>query len=140
MKKSSKYALGTAIATGIGYVAGVLTAPKSGKETRKDIQNQALKAKQESEKKLKELNEELSKLINVTKTKAKNLEEGAKSEFDKALSVGVTAKDRAREILSAFHEGETEDKDLQKAVNDVHKAIDHLKDYLDKYGDDKSKD
>lgn len=50
MKKGTKYALGTAVAAGIGYVAGILTAPKSGKETRQNIQDQAIKAKKESEK------------------------------------------------------------------------------------------
>lgn len=137
MKKGTKYALGTAVAAGIGYVAGILTAPKSGKETRQDIQDQAVKAKKESEKKLKDLNAELTTLMSTTKTKLKNAEVGAKTELQKALDKATMAKDRSRQILSAFHEGESEDKDLQKAVNEVHNAIDHLKDYLNKYGDKK---
>jgi gas vesicle protein len=32
-------------ATALGFVAGILLAPKSGKETRKDIKNKASKAK-----------------------------------------------------------------------------------------------
>lgn len=140
MKKGTKVALGTAIAAGVGYVAGILTAPKSGKETRKDIHDQAVKAKQETAKKLKELNSELSRLIATAKTKARGAEAGAKAELHKALEKGVSAKERAREILSAFHEGESDDKDLQKAVDDVHKAIDHLKKYLDKNADKKPED
>lgn len=134
MKKSAKFAVGTAVAAGVGYIAGVLTAPKSGKETRKDIHAKALKAKQESERKLKELNSELSGLIDTAKSKARGAEEGAKLELHKALDRAVGAKEKAREILSALHEGESEDKDLQKAADDVHKAIDHLKKYLDKHG------
>ena len=134
MKKGAKVALGTALAAGAGYIAGILTAPKSGKETRKDIQNQAIKARKQTEKKLKELNAELAKLITVAKSKAKGAEASAKAELHKALERGVSAKEKAREILSAMHEGESEDKDLQKAVNDVNKAIDHLKKYLDKNG------
>lgn len=137
MRKNTKFAVGTALVAGIGYIAGMLTAPKSGKETRKDIQNQALKAKQESERKLKELNNELSRLLSSAKSKVKTAEESSKNELHKAVDMGVAAKERAREILSAFHEGETDDKDLQNAVKDVHKAIDHLKDYLGKYGDTK---
>jgi gas vesicle protein len=40
-----------ALATAAGFVAGVLVAPKSGKETRKDIKHKAeeLKGKAESE-------------------------------------------------------------------------------------------
>lgn len=134
MKKGTRFAVGTAVAAGIGYVTGILTAPKSGKETRKDIQNKALQAKQESEKKLKELHDELSTLINTAKTKAKNVEDGTKAELHKALGMAVLAKEKSRNILSALHEGESDDKDLQKAVNDVHKAIDHLKKYLSKNG------
>lgn len=135
MKRGTKVALGTALAAGAGYVAGILTAPKSGKETRKDIHNQAIKARKQTEKKLKELNSELSKLIATAKTKAKGAEAGAKAELHKALEKAVAAKEKAREILSAMHEGESDDKDLQKAVNDVNKAIDHLKKYLQKEAD-----
>jgi gas vesicle protein len=139
MGKSTKFAVGTAIAAGIGYVAGVLTAPKSGKETRKDIHDTAVKAKTESEKKLKELNAELSKLIATTKSKAKGAQAGAKTELHKALDKAVGAKEKAREVISAFHEGESEDKDLQKAVTDVNKAIEHLKTYLDKHAKENQK-
>ncbi len=139
MKKGTKFALGTAVAAGVGYVAGVLTAPKSGKETRKDIQDKAKKARQESEKKLKELNTELGDLIAKAKTMAKTAEAGAKTELHKALDLGVAAKEKGRDILSAFHEGESEDRDLQQAVKDVHKAIDHLKKYLDKHAEEKPK-
>ena len=134
MGKASKVAVGTAIAAGIGYVAGILTAPKSGKETRKDIHDKAVKAKTETEKKLKDLNAELTSLINTAKSKAKHAQDGAKGELHKALDKAVGAKEKAREVISAFHEGESEDKDLQTAVEDVNKAIAHLKKYLDKHG------
>lgn len=75
--------------------------------------------------------------MNTTKTRLKNAEVGAKGELQKALDKATMAKDRSRQILSAFHEGESEDKDLQKAVKEVHNAIDHLKEYLNKYGDKK---
>ena len=42
------------LAAGAGYVTGILTAPKSGKETRKDITNHANNARIEAEKQLKE--------------------------------------------------------------------------------------
>ncbi len=132
MNKGTKVAVSTAVAAVAGYVAGILTAPKSGKETRSDIQKQAAKARKESEKKLKEISGELTDLIVRAKSKVKTAEEGTKAELRKALDKSVAAKDKAREILSAFHEGETDDKDLQSAITDVHKAVDHLKSYLDK--------
>ncbi len=134
MKKGAKVAVGTALAAGIGYVAGVLTAPKSGKETRKDIQDKAVQAKKESAKRLKQLNDELTELMMTAKSKAKGAKEGTKAEIHKALETAVAAKEKGREILSAFHEGETNDKDLKKAVAEVHKAVDHLKKYIKKNG------
>ncbi len=45
MKKDNgkKIAIGTAIGLAAGYVTGILTAPKSGKETRQDIKKIAPK-------------------------------------------------------------------------------------------------
>ena len=54
-KNTGKWAAGAVVAGVAGYVAGILTAPKSGKETREDIKHAATKAKTEAEKKLKEL-------------------------------------------------------------------------------------
>ena len=61
MKNSGKkIAIGTIVAGAVGYVAGILTAPKSGKETRKDIGDAAVKAKNEAERKLKKMHSELT--------------------------------------------------------------------------------
>lgn len=126
------WALGAVIAGVAGYVAGILTAPKSGKETRKDIKDTAVKTKAEAEKKLKELHSELDDLIAKGKDKAKDLKKDAKKGMDDAVGRAQTAKERAREVLSALHEGDTDDKDLQKAVDEVKKAREHLKNYLNK--------
>lgn len=40
-----KFAVGALVAAAAGFVAGILTAPKSGKETREDLKYAALKAK-----------------------------------------------------------------------------------------------
>lgn len=139
MGKGSKFAIGAVIAAGVGYVAGLLTAPKSGKETRQDIHDGAVKIKNETENKLKELSQELNNIIEDAKVKSKTLKADAKDELDKAMNKAVEVKNSVREVISAFHEGESDDKDLQKAVNDVNKAIEHLKSYLDKHGKASSK-
>lgn len=127
-----KFALGTLIAAVVGFITGLLTAPKSGKETREDIGRAATKAKTDAERNLKQLHSELSDLLDQGKDRATGLKSKAKEELDAALDKGKSAKEKAREILSTLHEGETEDKDLQKAVKEVNKAIDHLKTYLAK--------
>jgi len=133
MKNSTKrFALGTIFAAAAGYVAGILTAPKSGKETRKEIKDTAEKTISETEKQLKKLHTELSDLLLQAKARAEKLTGKAKEEMDIAVKTTHMVKEKAREILSAVHEGDAEDKDLKKAVQDSQKAIDHLKSYLSK--------
>ena len=67
MGKRANFAIGAAIAAGVGYLAGILTAPKSGKETRADI-----------------------------KAKANELKEKAEAEVDKAKSSATDALDDAK--------------------------------------------
>ncbi len=125
-------AIGTLLAGLIGYLAGILTAPKSGKETRKDIQDKAIKAKTEAEKKLKSLHSELASLIESGMQKVASVKKSAQGELTAALEKATIAKEKARQVLSAVHEGGADDKDLQKAIDDVNSAIDHLKKYVTK--------
>ncbi len=131
-KDGRKFAIGALVAGGVGYLAGILTAPKSGRETRRDIKDAAQKTKSEAEKTLKALHSELSELIGEGKNKVKDLKATAKEELDDALGKAHTAKEKTREILSALHEGDAKDEDLQSAVEDAKKAAEHLKKYIKK--------
>ncbi len=132
-KTFKKIAIGTIIAGATGYVAGVLTAPKSGKETRKDIKDAGIKAKSEAEKKLKVLHSELAALVDDAKTKGKGLSKKTSAELAKAVKKAQAAKDKAKALLSSLHEGDTGDEDLQKAITEVSKATAHLKKYMGKH-------
>ena len=55
MGKFKRALTGTLFVAAAGYVAGLLTAPKSGKETREDIRETIDRSRSETEKKLKEL-------------------------------------------------------------------------------------
>ncbi len=133
MRKGTKQvAVGAAIAAGVGYLAGVLTAPKSGKETRKDIKNAAVKAKKEAEKQLKNLHSELSKLIDSAQSQVAKASSKTKKEFTEALQKAKLAKQKVREMLSAVHEGDAEDADLKEAINEANRAVKRLKKYLKK--------
>lgn len=48
MTNKSKFALGAIMGAAAGIVAGLLTAPKSGKMTRKDIKAKAVELKNRS--------------------------------------------------------------------------------------------
>jgi len=132
-KNTRRIAAGALIGGIAGYVAGVLTAPKSGKETRQDIQKAASKAKTLGERKLKELHSELNGLIEQSKGRARGMTARAKKEYTKVLSGAKEARQKARELLSALHDGDADNKDLQKAIKEVTKATKHLKNYLKKH-------
>ncbi|MGZ6005088.1 MAG: YtxH domain-containing protein [Candidatus Saccharimonadales bacterium] len=131
--RARRYAFGAVIAAAAGYLAGVLTAPKSGKETRQDVKDAAIKAKQEAEKQLKAMHSELDQLLNQAKNGAKKLKKGAAEEFASVITKAQFAKQKAREILSVIHEGDATDKDLQEAVKEVKQATDHLKSFIKKH-------
>jgi gas vesicle protein len=66
-QSSKKWALGAIIAGIAGYIAGILTAPKSGKETRQDIKDAAEQGMAEAEKQLKKLHTQMSDLLGQAK-------------------------------------------------------------------------
>ena len=129
-KKTKGLALGVAIAGAAGYIAGILTAPKSGKETRDDIKVGVNKGIAEAEKQLKVLHTELNTVLAEAKKRGEKLSGAAKKELDGILVKAKDAKEKVREVLSAIHEGDADDKDLQQAIEDANTAIEHIKSYL----------
>jgi len=125
-----KLALGAALSALVGYLAGILTAPKSGKETRAAIKNKAEETYVAAEKELKKLHTELSDLIDEVGDRVASFRNS--KEVNSALDKGRDARQKAREVLSTLHEGEASDKDLRNAIADASKAIEHLRDFLRK--------
>jgi gas vesicle protein len=133
MSKSGRaIAIGALLAAGIGYVTGILTAPKSGKETRKDIKDAADKTIVEAEKNLKTAHTELNNLLGSAREHATTAKGRAKEEIHSATSIAEQAKEKIRIALSSIHEGESTDKELNKAISDAEKSIEHLKNFLKK--------
>jgi len=132
MSKKSKFTLGTLTAAGVGYLAGLLTAPKSGKQTRKDIAKSASKAKVEGEKQLKKLYSELNDLVADGEKRVAAAKTKANTELKKALANAKKSQEKAKLLLSALHDGDAEDPELKAALADVKKARDDLKKFLKK--------
>jgi gas vesicle protein len=128
--KDSKGEIGAAISAAVGYLAGILTAPKSGKETRADIKNKAVETYTAAEKELKKLHTELTDMIDEVNDRITTFKN--RKDVSGALDKGRDAKQKAREVLSALHDGEAEDKDLQRAIKDASLAIEHLRNFLKK--------
>lgn len=132
MVKTKKLAIGAAFAGVAGYLAGILTAPQSGKETRQDIKETTYKTLSEAERDLKKLHTELDKVLVEARIQGDKLSGKAHKELEQLLNKAKDTKEKAREMLSAIHEGDAQDKDLHKAIKDVNDAIEHLKSYLKK--------
>lgn len=132
MGKIKQLALGTLIAGAAGYVAGLLTAPKSGRETREDLRTATDRTISESEKQLKKMHTELNELLDEAKHRGTDMQGRARGEYENVTTQATSAKQKAREILSVVHEGETHDKELKRALEDTKKAVGHLKKYLKK--------
>lgn len=129
---ASKFAIGAMLAAVAGFVAGLLTAPKSGKETRQDIKDVADQAVTTTEKELKTLHTQLNDLIDQAKVMGTELSGKAQKEFDVLLDKADVSRQKAREVLSGIHEGDADDEDLSKAIKQSKQAIDHLKTFLKK--------
>lgn len=129
---AKKVAIGAALSAVAGYVAGVLTAPKSGKETRDDIKTKANETYTAAEKELKKLHTELGDVLAETGERVAKLRGKSEKSLDDAVAKGKKAKEKAREVLSGLHDGDVEDKDLKKAIAEATKAVENLRNYLKK--------
>lgn len=126
------FAIGAAISALAGYLAGILTAPKSGKETRTDIRNKAEEGYAAGERELKKLHTELTDAMNRVGDQIEALKGRTAKDAGDAIDKGREVKQKAREVLSALHDGEADDAELKKAIKDATDAISHLRTFLKK--------
>lgn len=129
---TKKFVLGTVIAAAVGYVAGLLTAPKSGKETREDIKDAASSAILASEKQLKVLQKDMDEALGFAKKELAKLSGRAKTNLDEAIEKTQDVKAKVKELIASIHSGEVEDKDLQAAVSEASKVLKHLQSFFEK--------
>jgi len=132
LKTVKRIAIGASIAGAAGFVAGILAAPKSGKETRKDLRKAKNSKVSEVENQLQSLQDELLDLVNEAKGKGDDLGTKAQKELRKLVDGARDAKDKAASVIAAVQDGKASDKDLNKALADAKHTIDHIKDYLKK--------
>ena len=130
MKKGTgkKIAIGTFLGVVTGYITGILTAPKSGKETRQDIKAASAKTLREAEKHLKVLYSELDEAI----VKAKEYTNQGQEKLEELVDKAKDAKQKAKDVLSAIRAGDAEDPDLKEAVAKATEAKNKLLDFLKK--------
>lgn len=123
-------ALGAIVGGAAGYLAGVLTAPKSGAQTRKDLTNKAGEVKDSAEEQLESTVDELNSALKSVKGKSLALNAKAREEFDETVVKAKDAQNKASQVLKALKAGEAEDPELNKAVRQARLAIKNLSKYL----------
>ena len=125
-----KLAVGAIVAGVAGYVAGVLTAPKSGKETRADLANKAGEFKEDALAKLKKAHDELGELLEEAKTKTLALSAKAREEFNEAVVKAKDSKAKLATVMKAVKAGESDEPELNKALNQAKLSYKNLAKYL----------
>ena len=109
-----------------GFVAGILTAPRSGRRTRDKLKKAA---------DLKPLENELKTIYEETK---KDLEKLSKdhpklsAKLDEAKKQALNSQERIQDILKAASGKSGADEDLKASLTEAKKALDSLKKYLSK--------
>jgi gas vesicle protein len=125
-----KWALGALIAGVAGYVGGILTAPKSGKETREDITDKAVDIKNDTRVELENLQDDISDLLAKAKAKAESLSSQAREEINEAVLRAKEVQAKTSIVLRAVKTGEAEDPQLNTAVKQAKQAKKNLSRYL----------
>jgi gas vesicle protein len=121
-----KVAVSAIVAGVAGYIGGILTAPNSGKNTRRNIVEEAEGIKDGTEAQLQRANDELKSLINDAKTKTVSLSSQAKEEFNEALLRAKDTQNKTSATLKALKVGEADDPELNKAVKQARLAAKNL--------------
>lgn len=130
--KKSNVVLGVLVGIGVGYVSGILTAQKPGKETREDIANFAKKTRDQIQDKVHAKHEDLVIAVRQAEDKLKSIKASSREGLRKAIDAAKKAKEQTKTVIAAMHRGTADDEDLQQAIDEANSALNHLKEYLNK--------
>lgn len=95
-----RFSLGLAIGALAGLVMGLLTAPKSGKETREDIKRKAGEVKDETVRKAKDAKDKANQFVGSTRKKVDEAVDDAKDKAGELKKRAEGAVDSAKSDLN----------------------------------------
>ncbi len=127
---SGKLVVGMFIAGLAGFAAGVLTAPKSGSETRQDIKRTANRVVADLQERIENLREDIDDLIIIATDKSYELKGRAKNQLDDAIEKAKDARTKASTVAKAVKNGEAEEPELNRAIKQLSDAKKNLTKYL----------
>jgi gas vesicle protein len=124
--------VGIALIAGLaaGYALGVLTAPKSGKETRSDIKDAGAKAYKIAEARLKNTYEDLSEVIANASEQAKKLNKKGREELDVLLAAAHDAQGRVKQLITSVRRGDVTEEQFDDTVVAAQVAKEELQDFI----------
>jgi gas vesicle protein len=131
---SKKVATAAVLGLAIGYAAGLLTAPKSGKETRDDISDASQKAYNQMQKKLRSLNSELSDAIEQAKSQMGSLKKRSRDDLAGLIDSAQKAQAKVTKLIRSMHRGTASGEDVEEAIASAKEARDELEKFI---GDEK---
>ncbi len=114
VKTAQKFAIGMGVVAAAGVATGIIFAPKSGKETRKDLKNKYFKC-------CSAMKDTLHKKVEMAKDYAEDAEQKAtdiiKDVAEKTEAVKKNIKESSHEIKEDVHKtAENISKELDKSV------------------------
>ena len=130
MSKNHKFGFGIILGAIAGVIAGFLTAPKSGKETREDIKKKAHEVKGSAERRLKDAHKELGKLIEDTSAKAEKLKGQARDELKDLTAKAEELKAQIKSAITSIKSGDDDNDDA--TIDQLLKDLSALKDKIAK--------
>lgn len=112
----------------VGYAAGLLTAPRSGKQTRRRIKKEAKSSVNDMEKQLKVVYKDTKQYLD------KLAEDSPKvtTKLKEAKSTAQKSQTKVKQLLSAIHGEDNFDDDLESALKSAKTSLDNLKHYISK--------
>lgn len=128
MSTAKNIAGGALVGLAVGYVAGILTAPDSGKNTRNKIEKTANDTINEIEKQFKSLYKQSQDLID--KVLAENPK--VSKALDSAIEGVKDSQKKIKQIISSIKGDENINQDLNEAIKEAKLAIAHLSDFATK--------
>jgi gas vesicle protein len=131
MSKKSGLFKGTIFGIVIGAIAGVLLAPKSGKDTQKDIARKVKETAADIQSRLEDMTAEVTGRVDSLKEAAKDLSDEAKAEsHDLVKRAEVLKKDLLISATNLAKQGNTTKeatlKDVNKLLNEGTQMMDEL--------------
>lgn len=131
-KNTKAVAILALVAFGAGVATGLLTAPKSGKETRDDLKKASGKLKEELDKRYGEVQGSLSETIDQAMSQVGNFRGSAQDKLEELIDQAKQAEYKVKDVYRAMRHGDADDKNLDKAIDQANKAKNHLFKFLNK--------